>query len=314
MNDASHYLTATVLITTKDRKQDLVKAIESALSQSVPVDVLVVDDGSSDGTSDMVRERFPQVRLLRNERPLGIIAARNRAAQEANSDILFTLDDDAAFSDEQVVAKTLQDFANNRVAAIAIPLVNHINGHRQVVDTFIDDSSSRQASDFYCVFVYRGGANALRRRLFVELGGYKATGRQGEEHTYAIRLLEAGYVVRISSHGHIDHFPQLVHREVGQIIEYDMSNAMLFAWQFVPWPQLIVHMTAVIASRIWRAIKLHRLRDAIRGVWTGFVGIRMAQTSRQAVSHSVYRLMRDLITHRVLPFSQVEPRLPIKGE
>src|SRR5947209_653877 len=119
---------ATVLITTKDRKHVLARAIESVLSQSVPVDLLVVDDGSSDGTAEMVRERFPKARLIRNEQPLGIIAARNAAAQEIRTDIVFTLDDDAAFSDPRVVAGVLEDMRQERVGAVAIPLVDHING------------------------------------------------------------------------------------------------------------------------------------------------------------------------------------------
>ncbi len=310
MDRSTQNLSATVLITTKDRQQDLVRAIESALGQSVPLEVLVVDDGSSDGTAEMVRQRFPQVSLLRNEHALGIIGARNLAAREARGEILFTLDDDALFSDSQVVANTLQDFENERVAVVAIPLVNHIEGRRLVIDAIVEDMQTRQAKDFPCQFVFRGGANALRRRLFLDLGSYGATGRQGEEHTYAVRLLMAGYVVRVASHGHVDHYPLPVHRDAGLITEYEMSNSMLFTWQFVPWPELIVHMTAVIVSRAYRALKRRELRHAVRGVFTGLTSIRNARGSRRPVSHSVYRLMRDLINNRWLPFSQVEPRLP----
>ena len=42
---------ASVVITTRNRCDELVDAVRSALNQSVPVEVLVIDDGSTDGTA-----------------------------------------------------------------------------------------------------------------------------------------------------------------------------------------------------------------------------------------------------------------------
>jgi glycosyltransferase involved in cell wall biosynthesis len=52
---------ASVVISTKNRKDELRNAITSCLSQSVPVEVVVFDDGSENGTSEVVRQDFPQV-------------------------------------------------------------------------------------------------------------------------------------------------------------------------------------------------------------------------------------------------------------
>jgi succinoglycan biosynthesis protein ExoO len=69
---------ASVVITTRNRKEDLCKAIESALGQTgVAVEVIVVDDGSTDGTSDLVAKRFPAVRLVRFDMSRGYIVQRN---------------------------------------------------------------------------------------------------------------------------------------------------------------------------------------------------------------------------------------------
>jgi hypothetical protein len=68
---------ASVVIATKDRKEELHRAISSAIRQTESVEIVVVDDGSVDGTSEMVRSEFPQVGLDRTPISLGQAARRN---------------------------------------------------------------------------------------------------------------------------------------------------------------------------------------------------------------------------------------------
>ena len=49
---------ASVVITTKNRKEELLKAVESALSQRGLLEVIVIDDGSTDGTADELKMIF----------------------------------------------------------------------------------------------------------------------------------------------------------------------------------------------------------------------------------------------------------------
>src|SRR5579859_1637302 len=94
---------ATVVITTKNRKLELRNAVGSALSQSARPQVIVMDDGSTDGTRQMVEREFPKARLEYSESSLGYIHQRNRAAKLATTEFLFSLDDDAVFSSPRVV-------------------------------------------------------------------------------------------------------------------------------------------------------------------------------------------------------------------
>lgn len=57
------------------------------------IEVIVVDGGSTDGTREVVRRQFPEVRLLRHE-PAGTSTQRNRGAAAASYDILVFLDAD----------------------------------------------------------------------------------------------------------------------------------------------------------------------------------------------------------------------------
>src|SRR6266571_3973401 len=74
---------ATVVIVTRNRKEKAKAAIESALAQIGDVEVLVMDDGSTDGTADYVRQQFPQVQLFRSEQQVGYVVHRSDAARHA---------------------------------------------------------------------------------------------------------------------------------------------------------------------------------------------------------------------------------------
>lgn len=92
----------SAIICTHNRSQYLGAAIDSLLAQDFEAEsfeVVVVDNGSSDRTRDVVTERLPHPRLRYIWEPtLGLSVARNRGATETQSPILAYLDDDAVAS------------------------------------------------------------------------------------------------------------------------------------------------------------------------------------------------------------------------
>src|SRR5690349_16819415 len=112
---------ATIIITTKNRRDELRSALKSVFQQTAVIEVVVMDDGSTDGTREMVSAEFPLARVERSEKSRGYIVQRNLAAHVASAAILVSIDDDAAFSSPHVVEQTLNEFDDPRVGAVAIP-------------------------------------------------------------------------------------------------------------------------------------------------------------------------------------------------
>ncbi len=84
----------SVVIPTLDRVESLRRALASVFAQTLPPqEVIVVDDGSTDGTAELVRRAFSQVRYLRQDNQ-GVSAARNRGIQEAGCAWIALLDSD----------------------------------------------------------------------------------------------------------------------------------------------------------------------------------------------------------------------------
>ncbi len=85
----------SVVIPTYNRRGHIARAIDCVLAQSVPVDeIVVVDDGSTDGTADLVEQRYgPQVRLFRRANA-GVSAARNLGIRVSRGEWIGFLDSD----------------------------------------------------------------------------------------------------------------------------------------------------------------------------------------------------------------------------
>lgn len=294
---------ATVVIITRNRKQDLHGAIDSALNQSVPVEVLVVDDASSDGTSQMIRDQFPQVQLRQVEQACGYIAHRNWAAQLAAAPIIFSIDDDAVFASPKTVEQTLGQFDHPRVGAVAIPYVN-VNHAPTVLQRAPD------GQQLYVSFTYRGTAHALRRDLFLRLGGYRVQlVHQTEEGDYTTRMVNAGYITRIGGADPIHHFesPQ---RDLTRQRTHLARNHVLYVWHNVPMPFFVAHLMGTTGNILRHGARSRSLGTAVRGLIAGYGALFTRQCERQPITWRSYRLCRYLIKRGPVPLGQIEPRLP----
>jgi glycosyltransferase involved in cell wall biosynthesis len=95
--------TVSVVIPTHNRRELLLRTIHSVLAQALDFEVLVVDDGSTDGTAEAVRFlNDRRIRVLRNERPVRVAAARNIGAEAATGAWIALLDDDDLWSPEKL--------------------------------------------------------------------------------------------------------------------------------------------------------------------------------------------------------------------
>lgn len=84
----------SAIIPACNRRHTLTQAIESVFCQSFPVlELIVVDDGSTDGTSNWLQQQYPQIRLIRQSNR-GVSHARNRAIEQARGDWIALLDSD----------------------------------------------------------------------------------------------------------------------------------------------------------------------------------------------------------------------------
>lgn len=300
---------ASIVITTRNRRGELEKAVASALAQKVKggAETIVIDDGSTDGTSEMISGKFPQVKLHRFKTSRGLIVQRNHGARVAAAPIIFSIDDDACFTSETIVADVVRQFDRPVIGAVAIPFINVYQ------DADVIRQKAPDGSEFYICPSYIGTAHALRRDLFVQLGGYREElFHQGEEGDYCLRMLGAGYVVRLGRSDPIHHF-ESAWRDFRRMDLYGRRNNVLFGWHNVPAGILPAYLTATTCNGIMHGLRVGRPWTMMQGLGQGYCAIWQERKQRLPVSPAAFDLYRELIKRKAVSFSEIESRLPAKN-
>lgn len=104
----------SIIIPNFNRSDDVIKCITSIYEQTIkPTDILVVDDGSTDGSVEKIRQIFPAVNVIVNPKNLGPGFARNNGLLSAKGEYVLFLDSDTAFSDSQTLSRFGDFYSNN---------------------------------------------------------------------------------------------------------------------------------------------------------------------------------------------------------
>ena len=169
-------------------------------SGTVDLQVLVIDDGSRDGTADIVRTRsLADSRVELISIPNGGKAnALNIGLQHARGDVVVALDADTQF-ERETIARLARWFADPAVGAVAgnAKVGNRINiiTRWQALEYIVAQNLERRAlAALDTLTVVPGAVGAWRRSVLNELGGYPAN-TLAEDQDLTIAVQKAGYLV-----------------------------------------------------------------------------------------------------------------------
>ncbi|WP_329367777.1 glycosyltransferase [Streptomyces sp. NBC_01483] len=165
----------SVLVPAYNEAKCIENTVRSLMAGEHPVEVLVVDDGSSDGTARIVEDlRLPNVRVVRQHNA-GKPAALNRGLANARHDIVVMMDGDTVF-EPATVRELVQPFADPSVGAVAgnakVGNRDSLIGAWQHIEYVMGFNLDRRMYDILgCMPTIPGAVGAFRRSALERVGG-----------------------------------------------------------------------------------------------------------------------------------------------
>jgi glycosyltransferase involved in cell wall biosynthesis len=285
---------ATVLITTRNRRESAICALGSCFAQDYPnLEVIVIDDASDDDTVAEVRAVFPMARVIANGKRRGLVVNRNVGFSEARGTYIFSIDDDAYFSQADIISSIVNIFEQGpRIGAIAIPYIEPLNRRSKsnLADPFHGTPGAELRS-------YVGCAHAVRRDIALAIGGYRDFYvHQGEERDFCLRLRAAGWRIVYGSSGYIVHTVD-PKREPDRIAYYGGRNQILFETLNIPLPDLLWRIPIVCWGMIKYRFSWTLLPLKLKAIGSGIVETIRHWKLRSPVDRGSYRSYLKLASH-----------------
>jgi GT2 family glycosyltransferase len=195
----------SVVVPTHNRRIPVTRCIESILGSNYDhFEVVVVDDGSTDGTVNHLAELFPSITLIRLEQSHRVSAARNIGCKRAKGELVFFVDDDNVLHPDAITELVKAVFKNDKVG-MAGPVMYYLGDPERVwcsgvsrnyLTSITRFSTSKPNGSTDC-YETEDIPNAfmVRRSVISEVGYF-------DEETFAQHLEEADFCRRVSEKGY----------------------------------------------------------------------------------------------------------------
>lgn len=307
----------SVIVPNLNGKHHLVDLFAALGAQTfTDFEVILADDGSTDGSVEFVEAAYPDVRVLVNRRPLGFVANCNAAADAATGRVLVLLNNDTA-PDPTWLEKLAVAICANPEAAIVTSKIRlfdrrdtlHTAGDMLGADGIarnrgVWEQDAGQYDRLTTVFSGCGAGSAYRRDVWQALGGFDPDfWMYLEDVDYAFRARLQGHEVVYASEA-------VVYHKIGgsggdTLASYYVGRNTI--WNIVknmPGGLLIKHLPAIIAAQAKIAadaianIRGEAAQARLRGQLDGLIGIpkmwakrQQIQTRRQVGDSAIEKLL-----------------------
>ncbi len=309
MSAAGARPTVSIAILNYQRRAALRRALEAARAQRHPCEIIAVDNASTDGSVEMVRDEFPDVHLVALPRNIAA-AARNEGVAAAKGDIVFTLDNDVLFTTPDDVERALAVFDRHPTAAVVnFTIVGPDDRVSRRDWCHPRDVEAWGEREFLTDYVLEG-ASACRREAFLATGGYWAPFFIGHEGwDLALRLLDAGHDLVYTPDVHVRHMVDPTVRPSSRIYYTFTRNAIWVALRNQAPPGALASIAKDLALMGFASARAGQLAAYRRGILDAVRGARAALATRRQLSRATRARLRDIRALRPSPLARIRRHL-----
>lgn len=270
---AESLFTLSIVIPTYNQCELLDRCLTSVFRFApAGAEVIVVDDGSRDGTAAHVEAKFPAVRLIRHSRNRGFCAAANSGWKAAQGEIVELLNNDAEVT-EDWTEEPLRCFLDPNLGAVA-PLVKQLP-FRRLIDSAGDEYLSygmarkrlegRASAEQHlvpCEVFSASASSAFYRREAIErVDGFpERFGAYFDDVDLGFRLRLAGYHCLFVPGSVVYHWVSQSHsHSTRRLLQQVAANSERLFWINLPAQRLALmvgpHLAYLLALMVYKGLK-----------------------------------------------------------
>lgn len=224
----------SIIIPNFNGKKLLEKNLPRVLKLSAD-EFIVVDDASTDKNVEFLVEKYPQIKIIKNDKNRGFIKSVNRGVKESFGDLIILLNNDVApaldFTD------TIKNYFDNpKVFAVSFNEPNWSYAVAVFKNGFLEHSPGPKTNQAHISFWASGGSAAFRKSIWEELGGFDEIYEPfyWEDIDISYRAQKSGYEVwwepkALVSHEHETTISSRFSKQYINTISE--RNRLLFIWK-----------------------------------------------------------------------------------
>jgi len=274
----------SIVVLTHNRRAELMRTLHGLARLPGRHPIIVVDNGSADGTAEAVRRNFPGLALVRASANLGA-AGRNLGVRAAQTEYVAFCDDDTCWEPRALeTAVGILDASPEIGVLTARVLVGQEGRLDQACAAMQESPLPEQPGVGPCLLGFMAGACVMRTEVFRKAGGYwPPLLIGGEEELLALDVIEQGWRIVYAPAVCIRHWPS-TSRDAPLRRRLLARNAVWTAWMRLP-AAMAWHATA-------REFRLQRsARERLRLARDIGQGMAAVLARRRVVSPQVCELL-----------------------
>lgn len=299
----------SISILTYNRRPSLELLLESLSSISYrPMEIIVVDNHSEDGTAEMLADRYPEIIHIRTIKNEGA-DARNHGLRVATGEIVVTLDDDIIGIDDKALMMLVNLFDQQQgVAAVNFKVFAFDTGRicNWVHHCQVEVNADRE----FETYEITEGAVAFRRSVF-EKAGYYPEGFfiSHEGPDLAFRIMNCGFQVIYSPIICVQHHHSDSGRKSWYNYYYDTRNQLWLSARHFPLSYAAIYLFRGLLSMMVYSVRDGYFRFWTKGVLDGLRGLGKAFESRTPLKRKTLNKLRQIDRQRPSLMYMIKKRL-----